>query len=317
MSEWLDFAIYAAQIVLFWVVLPRQTALYVAPMIADRDPEWPRRNALVVARIERSAWFPWSCYAWAVVSLAALLALRFGWRPAFVSASVPSWELLRDAYSLSMVLGFLGWLSWLAVWLRWLRRHVPLATRRSATLRPRSAAGYVGLPWRTAIEILTVINLAAWLVFGATLSDLRPDYWAQFGSVVALTVVFGGYALLVPRRRPGYPERLFGGAYRRVEVRSAYVLRLAPVIAGATRLGEHFGADVGRLGHLAIGVLVIGVVYAFARLRPLDTTAPPSSGGTRETSARVLDESFGSTIRGTIQGPPQAFGRYQGDPIHG
>jgi hypothetical protein len=83
----------------------------------------------------------------------------------------------------------------------------------------------------------------------------------------------------VPRRRPGYPDRIFGAGYRRVEVRVAYVLRLAPLVAGVSVMAEVFtGGDFDRAAHLAIVLLVTGILATFVFMRPAARAegAPPA-----------------------------------------
>jgi hypothetical protein len=88
-----------------------------------------------------------------------------------------------------------------------------------------------------------------------------------------VTVLCAVVAALTPRRRPGYPERLFGEAYRRVELKVAYVLRLTPLTAGAMMLGERvFGFEVARVGNLALVCIVSAILLVFLRLRPVATS---------------------------------------------
>jgi hypothetical protein len=233
-------------------------------------------------------------YAWAAISLACLLAVRLGWRP--FGGTDPGWEALKGWHSLLMILGMIGWFTAAGIWFYWLRRNVPLAPRRSATLRPRTAAEYLSLPWRVAVETLTVLNLAAWVYVGIAYPNLLPNHWGRFASWVAVTALVAAIAWYVPRRRPSYPDRLFGDAYRRVEIRAAYVIRLAPVAAGAMTLGEAFtGVDYDRYGQLLVALVVNGLLAAFVFMRPAAPTAsePPAASG----PGGMISSSFGSTMQ--------------------
>ena len=54
MSEWIDFAVYVTLIVLICVLLPRQSAQFTLPTIADRNPDVAcRRIPMLTARIEQ------------------------------------------------------------------------------------------------------------------------------------------------------------------------------------------------------------------------------------------------------------------------
>ena len=299
MTEWIDFTIYAMQAVLFWVLMPRQGRHFGAPMIADRNPDWLAANPGMVAYLRDSTGFLKIWYAWAAVSIAVLLAAHLGWRP-FGPSAAPSWEVLKDTHSFFMIVGMIGWFASAGLWFRWLSRHVPLADTRSATLRPRTTENYISLTWRVVVETLTVLHIAAWLVVSAAQDELVAGYWGKFAFVVAMTVFFAVFARLVPRRRPGYPERIFGDAFRRVELRVAYVLRLTPIIAGATTLGETLtGGDFDRAAHLLLVLLVTGLLCVFLFLRPAVSGAGGVTGPAR--GAEMIGTRFGSTMRGSVQ----------------
>lgn len=272
MSEWIDFSIYCVQVLLLWVFLPRHGWQFGAATIADRNPDWLAAHPEVDAYLKNSTRFLRVWYAWAAISIAWLLAVQLGWRP--LGGTAPSWEVLKGWHGLVTILGMVGWFGSAGLWFHWLKRNVPLSDRRSATLRPRTTAEYLSLPWRLTVEGLTGLHLVAWVVVGLTLTDPEPahwetGYWEKFAFIVAMTALFAVFAWFVPRRRPGYPDRIFGASYRRAEIRVAYVLRLAPLIAGITAIAEVFtGSDFDRAAHLALVLLVSGMVAAFVFMRP-------------------------------------------------
>jgi len=293
MSEWIDFTVYAVQGLLFWVFLPRQGRQFGAPMITDRNPDWLAAHPEVTAYLENSTGFVKIWYAWATISVAFLLAVRLGWRP--FGGTGPSWGVLKDWHMLLLMFGVLGWFASAGLWFRWLKRNVPLADRRSATLRPRTTAEYLSMPWRVTVETATALHLAAWVVVGVTRTELVPNYWGKFVFIVAMTVFFAAFALLVPRRRPGYPDRIFGEVYRRVEMRVVYVMRLSPIVAGGMTLAEQLvGGDFDRAAHLALVLLVSGMLAAFLFLRPSAPTIgePPAERG----RGGMIGSPFGSNM---------------------
>ena len=92
-----------------------------------------------------------------------------------------------------------------------------------------------------------------------------------------MTLLFAIFAYLASRRRPGYVDRVFGEAYRRVEVRLAYFMRLWPVITGAIAMTEQMtGADLNRAAHLLVASFVCVLALMILRLRPV----APGSGAT-------------------------------------
>ncbi len=284
MSEWIDFALDAFQIVLLWVLFPRQSVKFTVPAIMDRDPAWPAAHPEAVQAIARSRWFVKTFYTWAALSIGVLLAVRLGIWPS--AANSPSWEVLKDVHGALLIVGILGYSVCFLYWTRWLTANVPLAEQRRATLKPRAVSDYVPSAWRIATEVLTAVHLAAWLIVPALGFSVDADYWATFAFVVALTVLFAITAHWTPRRRPNYGDRLFGESYRRVELRVVYAMRLAPLVLAGVVLGETVtGLDLARAGHL-LGVLCVsGFALAFLRLRPLEL-----GGGARGPQVSLASE---------------------------
>ncbi len=279
MSEWIDFALYALQIVLLWVLLPRQSTHFTLPMIVDRNAEWPAKHPAVMQHLLRSRWFLNTFYVYAALSIAVLLALRLGFQvPVFSrTTETPSWEALKDAHGTLMILGLIMYFAGFFAWSRWLSVHVPLAAHRSASLKPRLASDYLPRSWRVATEVLTTAHIALWILFGALGWGSGAKYWWSFAFIAVMTVLFAVFAYLVPRRRPGYQDRLFGEAGRQVEIRVAYIMRLWWLPIGAIGMAEHItGVDFARAGYLLVVTFVCALALMFLRLRPIT----PVSGGT-------------------------------------
>jgi len=277
MSTWIDFAIYVTLIVLLFVLLPRHGRQFTLPMVADRNPEWLARNRDVVARLERSRWFLNACYVWAAVSVVVLLGVQLDLIAQPFGSEAPKWEVLKDVNSTFFILGLLGWGVCSLLWLRWLGTHVPPAEARSATLKPRLVGDYIALPWRIAVEALTVLNLGVWVAVGAFGSAGGAKFWGGVALLAGMSVFFAVYAYGVPRRRPGYLDRVFGETYRRSEIRIAYFMRVWPVVAGAIAMTElTTGADLDRLAQLVVVSFVCVLALMILRLRPV----APVSGAT-------------------------------------
>ena len=268
MTEWIDFLVYAVQNVLFWFVMPRQGRRFTVPMIADRNAAWVAANPDTVMRLERSTWFVNAYTLWAIASVAVLLMATLDLAP--FGGRAPKWELLKDLHATFMIGGMLGWFAAMLLWSRWLTKYVPLAETRHATLRPRAASDYLPLSWRVVVETLTVLHLGLWLAIPALGYPTGAKYWQGFAFIVAVTILVAVVAALVPRRRPGYPERIFGENYRRVELKVAYILRLLPLNAGAMMIGELvFGLEVDRIGNLVLVAAISAVFLVLLRLRPV------------------------------------------------
>jgi hypothetical protein len=303
MSAWIDFAVYAMQGVLFWVFLPRQGWRFGTPTIVDRNPDWLATHPEMSRYLSVSTGFLRVWYAWAAISIVILLAVLLGWRP--FGGTDPTWEVLKDWHGRLLMLGVAGWFASAGLWFLWLKRNVPLADRRSATLHPRTTAEYLSLPWRVTVETLSILHLAIWVAVGFASPDLVPDYWAKFAGMVAMTVVLAAVAWWTPRRRPGYPDRIFGESFRRVELRVCYLLRLTPLVAGAMVFGEALtGVDLARVGHLALVLLVSALIAVFLFMRPIAPVAgePPKPPAARGRTG-MIGSPFGSTIHDSPRAP--------------
>jgi len=269
MSEWIDFAVYATQSVVLLGLLPRQLLQFRAPAILDRNADWAAAHPDAMQRIERSRRFEKALRVCAIVSIGVLLAVRLGHVDGGLAArDAPSWEVLKDVHGALMGVAVLGILLYMLGWMGWLRRTVPLAARRSATLKPRLAGDHLSRPWRVATDIVAFGHLALWLVLPAAGIGGGAEYWGHFASIAAVTVLAAAVSYLVPMRRPGYADRVLGEAYRRLELRIAYLLRLGPLTTGAVHLGDAFGFDLARAGHLSLVLLVCAGALAFLTLKP-------------------------------------------------
>jgi hypothetical protein len=92
-----------------------------------------------------------------------------------------------------------------------------------------------------------------------------------------MSVLFAVFANLVPGRRPGYLDRLFGEAYRRMEIRGAYFMRVWPVITGAIVMIELLtGAELDRAAQLLVVSFVCVLALMVLRLRPASGATPGS-----------------------------------------
>jgi hypothetical protein len=274
MTEWIDFVVYAVQVLLVWVFLPRQGRQFTLPTIADRNPDWLAGHRDVAARIERSRAGENACYVWAVVTLATLLVVALDVVSTPFGTRGAKWEVLKDVHGMFLIVGILLCGAWTLLWWRWVGTHVPLAATRHATLKPRVTSDYLRWPWRVVVELLTVLHIGVWVVVGALGWAGGVKYWSAFAFFVVMTILFAAFAAWVPRRRPGFPDRMFGEGYRRTELKVAYGLRLTPLIPGGMVISEQaFGLDPDRVGHLLLVSAISALILAFLRLRPL--AAPP------------------------------------------
>ena len=252
MTEWIDFTVYAVLAFGLWFVLPATNKHFIVPVVADRNPDWLAANGMAVMTDNRR--FLWSSYVVGALSLAALVWAMLGARP-------QRWMLLRDINTASAIAALVYYVSCALLFERWLRREVPLATRRHATLERRSADDLVPRGFRTAIYAIVLLHLAVWVAIGVSGRYSTPAFWGTLGFQFAVSGVLFLIARMIVMRRPGAVDRIFGPGYRRSEARMALVAQLTPLINGAARLYEEFAgtvpADVNRALHLAIVMVVV------------------------------------------------------------
>jgi len=229
MTEWVDFFIYAGLVVTYWFVFATWSSRFTIAMVADRNPDWLDVHPEFASRLTGSRWFVWSCYVWGAMSLAALLALQIGAWPQALAPYAPGaekWARLKNINWALLGVGLVYYFGCVGVFTRRLRKDVPLAERRNATLERRSLDDFVPRGLRTAIYTLVVIHLAGWLTVGVSRLYSTPRFWDRFVTLIALSGIFYFFTRLSVNRPPFAMDRIFGPHYRRGEVRYAFALEV-------------------------------------------------------------------------------------------
>lgn len=284
MSEWVDFAVYAASSIVLWMLLPWATREIAVPIMTTRNAEWVAANPEIARRIASSRWFTHTSIAWGFVSIAVLLLAMLGLTPQLIAKHPLLWQQLNNIYNLMFLLGFIcfGIMGFIGHFR--LKRIVPAGERRTASLQPRSAANFVPRIWRISTDALTVALLVTWLILGVKGVASSAKHWEGFAVMLVLATIFAVMAHASAARPPNYMDRLYGPAYRHREVRVVYGVRLGIVLFGAIIL---ISSIVGpgampihpvRLSFLLFQGLFMAFLLAFALLKPAgNTTAPPAS----------------------------------------
>jgi hypothetical protein len=271
MSQWIDFVIYAAQVIVLWVYLPSWCARMALPMMRDRNAAWVDAHSGALAAAPPGPWFLKACYVWAAVTVAVLLAMRLGLQPLYFlprMAGLSGWKALMAANYSMLSLGLLVYLGGSVVFLRWLRNTVPQSPLRQATLQPRVIDDYVPRWFRLLVYVAIAAHLATWLYVGALHRFQYPDFWRVFAGTFGLTalmLVLGRAAVL---RRPSQIDQ-YSGDYRRIEIRVSYAIQLVVVGFGAIALCKLlFDIDLQRFGTLAFAVFVAVTLFSMTRPHP-------------------------------------------------
>jgi hypothetical protein len=283
MTDWIDFALYAVFLAIFWFLFPVTVARAGLLWVADRNADWLSQHPETAAKIGKNWIYVWTCFVLGGISLVLLTACQIGFWPLALSApqfAPEHWMVLKDLNTLLAVPTLVVHLGASFLFGRWLRA-VPLATQRSASLIPRSIDDLIPKRFRIVTYFAVAAHLAAWLGAGAWLTYTSPELWAKnlalFGGAALVFLVTHAIFLWFTRvnvnRRPNTLDRIFGDAFRRHEVRAAFSFNWLPPVTGTLRLFEELGntaLDFGRLSNLAI-VLAVLLLFGVA-VRPRGLT---------------------------------------------
>jgi hypothetical protein len=267
MTEWIDVLVYAALMVVLWFSLPALNARFMLPVVEDRHPGWLAAHPEAARTLLEGRWFWWCAYALGAAGIAVLVAVQTGFWPQALSAPAfepERWMVLSDV---NTGLVFL-WLAYFAgssvLFNHWLKKNVPLAERRQATLERRSIEAFVPPALRAAVYAIVALHLGVWVFVGIAGLYSTQAFWGYMTFQFAIAAVFFLIARLVVLRRPSAMDRIFGPAFRRTEVRFAFVSQLLPLLNGVARLYEEAtgtaGPGVDRAARLALIVFMIAGV---------------------------------------------------------
>lgn len=271
MTEWVDFFVYAAFAVMFWFVCARWSSQLVLPMIGDRNADWLAGNRELAASLlggrwlVGSSWFLSSCYAWGAVSLVVLFTAQLGVWPLSLSTAFGSqqWEVLKEAHTMLLIAGLVYYFGCVGVAAMRIRKDVPLATRRQASLARRSVNDFVPRwVWTTAFALVAV-QLTAWAVVGALGLYSTPGFWLRFSGPAAFSAILIGVARAMVTQRPTHFSAPDG---RRWGVRFACASLIYAQIRFALQLYKEVDTtfEVARAMHLTLVLALVVVMLAIA-----------------------------------------------------
>jgi hypothetical protein len=159
-----------------------------------------------------------------------------------------------------------------------LRRLVPLAARRQATLEYRSLDHAVPKWVQRLTYVLVVANLLAWVAAGYLGTHSSPIFWER----VAIMFGLSGFFFLITKalvvRRVGFMDRLHGPGYRVWELRMTFATQLTTPAIGALRLYEEVTGlhllDLSRAVQLVLAAFIAAWLLGMSRL-PVDPVEEP------------------------------------------
>jgi len=276
MTDWIDFTVYAAFLIALYFVQPGMQRRMFVPMLVDRNAEWVAAHPDTVRRMASRRWPAWLSYGLGAASLAVLAGAQLGlWDPPMMrnGIALPKWmwlwSLAMDAMLVAIVVGApIGIASHLM-----LKRRVPVATRRQATLERRSLDTAVPRWMQFATYGLVLISLFAWIVAGVLGAHSSPIFWLR----VAIMFFLSGFFFIATRaivaRRSNAMDRIFGPSYRPWEVRMTFSTQVLPPIVGAIRLTEEVTGtqlfDISRAIQLLLAAFIAYWLVRVAML-PID-----------------------------------------------
>lgn len=262
MSTWVDFAILAAVLAVFWFVVPSVGPRQTAAFVADRNPAWAVSHPDAIRRLLASRWFAWSCCALGVLNLALLASVQVGlW---FDTSADNHWQALWGVTVLSLLALGAYHFAMYRVFLRWLNRRVPLAERRQATLAPRRIEQFVTPRLRYATYALVAAVPAAWLAVGALGHAPGAQFWKELANLAVLSAMFSVLFTFMARVSVARPQQMMdravGPRFRGIEVRAAFLIQLVPPVVGILVLAQHLAGatplEVQRAIQLGLMVLI-------------------------------------------------------------
>jgi len=276
MTDWIDFAAYAAFLIALYFVQPGMQRRMFVPMLLDRNAEWVAAHPEIARRLASRRWPLWLSYGLGAASLAVLAGAQFGLSdPPMMrnGVALPKWmwlwRLAMDAMLVAILVGTpIGIASHLT-----LKRLVPVATRRQATLERRSLDTSVPRWMQLVTYALVLIHLAAWIVAGVLGAHSSPIFWVR----VAMMFLLSGFFFIATRaivaRRGNAMDRIFGPSYRPWEVRMTFSTQVLPPIVGAIRLSEEVTGtqlfDMSRAIQLLLAAFIAYWMLRIAML-PID-----------------------------------------------
>jgi CubicO group peptidase (beta-lactamase class C family) len=234
------------------------------------------------------------------LSIVALVAVQVGAWPAALSAPAfepERWMVLSDVFTMLALVWVVYFMSAGALFNRWLTREVPLTARRQATLEPRSIDTYVPRPLQVVVFLLVGLHLAAWVMTGILGLYWTTAFWGTlpFQFVIALILLFIARAIV--QRRPNVMDQIFGSAFRRTEVRYAFVAQLVPLMNGCARLYEELtgmpAPALDRASRLGLVIFMIGMTIPLFRFiwsssHPVGRRGAPSAASSRGVSVWLM-----------------------------
>jgi len=264
MTEWIDFAVYAALMLTIWFGIPTTNASLTVSVVADRNPAWLAAHPEAAKKLTNSRWFLWSCHAMGALSLGALLSVTLGmWSPPFLTPGQgpDRWMVLWNLSTVSGILGVVYFGVCGVLFVRWLHRDVPLAERRHATLERRSINDFVPRGVQLAVYTTVALHLAVWLAVGVLGRYSTPAFWGTLAFQFIISAIFLAFVHAAVGRRPSAADRIFGPGLRGFEVRCAFAAQLLPLMNGIARLYEEatggIPADVNRFLQLGLVALIV------------------------------------------------------------
>jgi hypothetical protein len=233
----------------------------------DAHPQFARQ-------LTGSRWFLWSCYAWGALSLAVLLAFQMGLWPRALSPSAPAtekWMVLKDINSSMLIVGLVYFFGCVGVFTRRLKKDVPLAASRNATLEPRSLDDFIPRWVRVVTYTLVGVHLAAWVSVGVLGLYSAPGFWARLAAPIVFFGIFFFFARVSVARPPMAMDRIFGPGYRRGEVRFGFAMAICTNAMFALQLYQEVAGtvafEVDRALHLGLVLLIVCGILRFVMVQ--------------------------------------------------
>jgi hypothetical protein len=286
MSAWIDVVVYATQFIMFCLVLPRWSARFARATIIDRNSQWAASNPAVLERAARGSGWLKFIQAVGVSGVLLLFVAQLYLQPVVLKIEpAAQWRLLMSIDYSVMIVAMLVYSAAFAYFTRWLKRDVPPAEQRQATLSPRKLDEFIPR-W---LHLAGLVLLAAAVLARPVASELfAVRHGNLLGGFLSMLLVSSCLLLGVAgsvARKPTVLDRVYGPAYRRREVQVTFGLMIAwAAFMLAALYFETAGIDISRYFGVLTSILATTIL---ALLMPLPPPEPAGSGPGKRSDCAV------------------------------
>ena len=298
MNEWIDLFLYMVLNILAFIVAPIGARRTAQLFIEDRNRQWAQENPDFGRKVVRRSLLAVAPALLGGAGILAMLGFQLDLLPSswLLKFETARWEMLRTIHAFSAVpaavcVGFNA-----MILMRRIERTVPVAERRSATLKRRTLDDFVPAWLQHTTTTVTTFALVAAIAVGLN-AEVAHAYWTGLGTVVLMWVIVRLVIRGTVQHRPTFMDRIFGTDYRRTNVRIVFGLQFLVMLACALVLLEQVPGfervEWERIAHLSLVLWVaVSLLFTIRRWRVPPATPTGFPGMFRSARSAATDSSW-------------------------